>query len=185
MTAVSWIQLYARALSLGVSTSHPPSTPLPMPPPNYFNDLENDELTLESALAEIQKITNQPLKLFLDLKSRYIPKKVWADLLLHMREINIEVTGVGSFVISELRGISTLVGTGVEEVFFFHTCGDLQRALHKGWIRKDDTIFFNGGSMLWEFPNTPRKLRGALSSSIRQLWAKGGSKEIKMSYKLR
>jgi hypothetical protein len=156
-----------------------------MPPPNYFNDLEEDELTLESALAGIQKITKQPLKLFLDLKSRYVPKRIWADLVLHMREKNIAVTGVGSFVISELRGIATLVGTGVEEVFFFHTCGDLQRALHKGWIKKDDTIFFNGGSMLWEFPNTPRKIKSAVTSSFRQLWANGGSEEIKTNYKLR
>lgn len=185
MTALSWIQLYARALSLGVSNSNPPSTSLPMPPPNYFNDLEEDDLTLESALQEIENITKQPLKLFLDLKSRYVPKQVWADLILHMRKIGIQVTGVGSFVISELRGISSLVGGTVEEVFFFHTCGDLQRALHKGWIKNNDTIFFNAGSMLWEFPNTPKKFKGSLTSAFTLLWAKGGAEEIKMTYKLR
>ena len=55
MAAQSWIQLYARALSLGASSSQPPTTSLPMPPPNLLNDLEDDELTLENALLEIER----------------------------------------------------------------------------------------------------------------------------------
>ena len=42
--------------------------------------------------------------------------------------------------------------TPVNEIIFFHSAGDLQKACHEGLIRKGDQVFFNAGSLFWNYP---------------------------------
>jgi hypothetical protein len=107
-----------------------------------------------------------PLRVVLDLKSRHVPKVVWAVVIDHLTEIGISIDGVGSFVLKEIRGLSQLCRTPVPlvEINFFHSAGDLQYACHKGLVRSGDVVYFNGGSLLWESPKLVDSLDAAFQN---------------------
>lgn len=90
------------------------------------------------------------LGLVLDLKSRRVPKQVWAMIVDMLRQSNIRVEGVSSFIPEELRGISTYTCKPVREVIFCHSAGDLQGLAHEGKIENGDTVYFNAGSLIWD-----------------------------------
>ena len=90
-----------------------------------------------------------PVGLVLDIKSRYISKRVWACVVDQLRAAGVRVVGLASFTVDEIRGISKFCSEPLMEVIFFHSAGDLQRACHEGKIRYGDKVFFNGGSLLW------------------------------------
>ena len=93
--------------------------------------------------------TENPVGLVLDIKSRYISKRVWACAVDTLRASGVRVVGVASFTVDEIRDISKFCSDPLMEVIFFHSAGDLQRACHDGRIRYGDKVFFNGGSLLW------------------------------------
>ena len=90
-----------------------------------------------------------PVGLVLDIKSRYISKRVWACAVDTLRASGVRVVGLASFTVDEIRDISKFCSEPLMEVIFFHSAGDLQRACHDGRIRYGDKVFFNGGSLLW------------------------------------
>mmetsp|Transcript_33766 Transcript_33766/g.66721 ORF Transcript_33766/g.66721 Transcript_33766/m.66721 type:complete len:840 (+) Transcript_33766:439-2958(+) len=98
----------------------------------------------------ITAILDHPPSLVLDLKSRYVSKRVWARVIDALRDCGVQVEGVGSFVIEEVRGLSSYTYKPVSEMLFFHSAGDIQNACQKGLIKKNDTVYFNAGSLLWE-----------------------------------
>ena len=142
ITVQEWLTLFAKGLQVGIEEE------------------ENNEGKMESigdVLYIISKVLNGKLKVVLDLKSRYVPKKIWARLVKASSKY-VEVVGIGSFCIDEIRGISGLVAPFLSwqlyEFFFFHTAGDLQAAVHNGVLRRGDAVFFNAGSLLWNKPNS-------------------------------
>eukprot|EP00519_Triparma_laevis_P013969 CAMPEP_0182493850 /NCGR_PEP_ID=MMETSP1321-20130603/2745_1 /TAXON_ID=91990 /ORGANISM="Bolidomonas sp., Strain RCC1657" /LENGTH=477 /DNA_ID=CAMNT_0024696729 /DNA_START=75 /DNA_END=1505 /DNA_ORIENTATION=+ len=92
---------------------------------------------------------------------------------------SIQIQGCGSFVIEEVRGINSLCG--INEVFFFHSAGDLQHAIHQKNVRPGDRVFFNAGSLIWDFPNTFAKMKRA---TIEKLTVRT-EKDLKELYKLK
>ena len=91
-----------------------------------------------------------PVGLVLDIKSRYVSKRVWACVVDTLRAAGVRVVGLASFTVDEIRGISKFCSEPLMEVIFFHSAGDLQRACHDGKVRYGDKVFFNCGSLLWE-----------------------------------
>ena len=58
-----------------------------------------------------------------------------------------------SFFVEEVRDISQYCRVGVNEIVFFHSAGDLQTSCNKGLLKRGDRVFFNAGSLLWDYPN--------------------------------
>jgi len=107
-------------------------------------------------LKDIMKCS-APLGLILDIKSRHVPKGVWALLLEALRDMGVRVEGVATFYVEDIRDISRYCATPMNEIVFFHTAGDLQKACHDGRIRRGDSCFFNAGSLFWNFPDLTDK----------------------------
>lgn len=106
--------------------------------------------SLQVSVKEIMDLIGSKMRIVLDLKSRRVPARVWARLIDNLRTRGLEIEGVGSFDISELRNISRFGSIPVAQIIFFHSAGDLQRACHSGKIRRGDTVYFNAGSLLTE-----------------------------------
>ncbi len=107
--------------------------------------------TISEAINELKEITecDAPLGLILDVKSRHVPKRVWAILLDALRKAGARVEGIGTFYVEDIRDVSKLCSVPVNEIIFFHTAGDLQHACHNGIVKQGDSIFFNAGSLFW------------------------------------
>jgi len=105
-----------------------------------------------------------PVGLVLDIKSRYISKRVWSCVVDTLRAAGVRVVGLASFTVDEIRGISKFCSEPLMEVIFFHAAGDLQRACHDGRIRYGDKVFFNGGSLLWDGTPTVGATTGMMLS---------------------
>ena len=58
-----------------------------------------------------------------------------------------------SFFVEEIRDISQYCRVNVNEIIFFHSAGDLQLSCNKGLVKRGDRVFFNAGSLLWDYPN--------------------------------
>ena len=99
---------------------------------------------------------SEPVGLVFDIKSRHISQQIWGLVVDEMRKAGIRMEGIASFSESDIRDISRYSLKPVKEIIFFHSAGDLQQACHSGRIRQGDTIFFNGGSLLWEAPVVDR-----------------------------
>eukprot|EP00956_Cyclotella_meneghiniana_P012117 scaffold17189_cov67-Cyclotella_meneghiniana.AAC.8 len=87
-----------------------------------------------------------PFGLLLDMKSRHVPRHVWAQVIDFLRDSGARVEGV-------VRDISQYCRVGVNEIVFFHSAGDLQTSCNKGLLKRGDRVFFNAGSLLWDYPN--------------------------------
>lgn len=90
-----------------------------------------------------------PLGLVLDIKSRHVPKRVWALIIDALRQSGARVEGIASFFVEEIRDISQLCSAPVNEIIFFHSAGDMQSACHDALINPGDQVFFNAGSLFW------------------------------------
>lgn len=110
--------------------------------------------TIAESIHELKQITecDAPLGLMLDVKSRNVPKRVWALVLDALRKAGARVEGIGSFYVEDIRDISLYTSVPVNEIIFFHSAGDLQHACHDGIIKKGDCVFFNAGSLFWNHP---------------------------------
>ncbi|KAL7551185.1 hypothetical protein ACHAWF_014381 [Thalassiosira exigua] len=95
-----------------------------------------------------------PIRLLLDLKSRHVSRRVWALVIDHLRGAGAEVEGIASFNVAEMRDTSRYCSSPVNEIFFLHSCGDLQHCCHSGQLRKGDRVFFNAGSLFWDARNS-------------------------------
>jgi hypothetical protein len=109
-----------------------------------------------SSLKKIMKL-DAPLGLVLDLKSNHVPKKIWALVIDNLRESGARIEGIASFSTEEIRDISQFCSAPVKEMIFFHSAGDLQKACHDGIIKRGEKVFFNAGSLFWNFPNLKSK----------------------------
>lgn len=94
-----------------------------------------------------------PLRLLLDLKSRHIPKRVLALVVDTLEETGIQVDGIASFIIDEIRDISQYCTSPVNEIYFFHSAGEIQAACHNGLL-KNCCCYFNAGNLFWEKPES-------------------------------
>jgi len=98
----------------------------------------------------ISTILNEPLRLVLDLKSRRVPPRVWSRLIDSLRTRGLIIEGIGSFDYDELRVIRKGCSYPLTPMLFFHSVGDLQRACHANEVKNGDTVYFNGGSLMWK-----------------------------------
>eukprot|EP00804_Cyclotella_cryptica_P028077 CCRYP_017274-RA/>CCRYP_017274-RA protein AED:0.16 eAED:0.16 QI:294/1/1/1/0.6/0.5/6/744/1136 len=94
-----------------------------------------------------------PLGLLLDMKSRHVSRRVWALVIDFLRDSGARVEGIASFFVEEIRDISQYCSSSVNEIIFFHSAGDMQLSCYKGLVKRGDRVFFNAGSLLWDYPN--------------------------------
>jgi len=122
---------------------------------NTSSSKSGSSSSIAESITKLKGIMNceAPLGLILDIKSRHVPKRIWALIVDALREAGARVEGVGSFCTQEIRDISQLCSAPVKDIGFFHTAGDLQKACHDGSIKHGDSVFFNGGSLFWNLPD--------------------------------
>ena len=102
---------------------------LGMDDPNSNN--ANTSCDMVSSLQSIYEVMNSNLTVILDLKSRRVPARVWGRLVDHIR---VSVEGIGSFDIPELRAVGSCCSSPLTQIIFFHSAGDLQRAVHSNEV---------------------------------------------------
>lgn len=94
-----------------------------------------------------------PLGLVLDMKSRHVSRRVWALVVDYLRDAGARVEGIASFFVEEVRDITQYCSCSVNEFVFTHSAGDVQHGCHSGKIKRGDRVFFNAGSLLWDYPD--------------------------------
>lgn len=102
--------------------------------PNSTKTNHGSNDMLES-VRKIESYLGSPLRVVLDLKSRRVPPRVWARLIDCLHSRGIVVDGIGSFDADELRSIGALCASPVQQLRFFHSAGDLQKACHADEVR--------------------------------------------------
>jgi hypothetical protein len=122
-----------------------------------------------------QQVTGRPhLSIVIDIKSLRSTPPFLTGLIGHLNRFGVHVAAVGSFLPSEIEGLSrasqqvrgrTLPGP--REVLFFHLAGDLQLACEAGSLSPGQCVMFNGGSLLDVV--TPEPGRHTYSSRLRVL----------------
>ena len=110
--------------------------------------------SIAESVALLRRITKKihPIGLVLDMKSRHVPKRVWAIVVNYLNAAGARVEAIASFTIDEIRDISHLCRKPMVEIIFCHSAGEMQKACHEGKLRYGDTVFMNGGSLMWEAP---------------------------------
>lgn len=124
--------------------------------------------SIATSLSMLKKLMkcDAPLGLILDFKSRHVPRRVWALVIDTLRNFGMRVEGIGSFITDEIRDISQYCSAPVREIIFLHSAGDLQNACHNGKVKEGDCVFFNAGSLFWNYPIIDRShLANAISSA--------------------
>lgn len=113
------------------------------------------DMSIKDSISMLKPILqcSAPLGILMDMKSRHVSKKVWALVIDYLRDAGARVEGVASFIVEEIRDISQYCGSPVNEIVFIHSAGDLQHGCHTGQIKGRDRVFFNAGSLLWDYPN--------------------------------
>jgi hypothetical protein len=111
--------------------------------------------SISECMRTLKRITqcDAPLGIILDVKSRHVPKRVWALVLDALRDMGARVEGIASFFAEDIRDISRYSTVPTKEIVFFHSAGDLQKACHDGFIHPGDSVFINAGSLFWNYPN--------------------------------
>lgn len=112
--------------------------------------------SIRESVELLRQVTNEskPIGLVLDLKSRHIPKHIWAIVVNKLNIAGARVEAVASFTVDEIRDIGRLCREPLQEIIFCHSAGDLQQACHDGRLMEGDSVFVNGGSLLWEAPSS-------------------------------
>ncbi len=126
----------------GTSTSQTSNSVFPLNP-HASHQMARD-------IQRIHDVLGEPLRLVLDLKSRRVPPRVWSRLIDNLRSRGLLIEGIGSFDMDELRVIGKGCSYPLTPILFFHSVGDLQRACHANEVKKGDTVYFNGGSLMWK-----------------------------------
>ncbi|GKY96817.1 hypothetical protein MPSEU_000640900 [Mayamaea pseudoterrestris] len=185
--AKQWMSVYAESLRIGVrddwgNASSPERSPeriMSMGPLEPAFAAMN--ATIEDAVAVVQNIAkcNHPIGLVLDLKSRHVPKPVWACVVDTLRKAGVRVEAVGSFVNEDVRGVSQYSIKPVTEVLFFHSAGDLQAACHAGQVQPGDSVFFNAGSLLYR-PSTQSSIETLRNACFSHF----DSEQVKHAYQI-
>ncbi|KAI2502730.1 hypothetical protein MHU86_11715 [Fragilaria crotonensis] len=72
-------------------------------------------------LRRVFKLDGQarPIGLVLDLKSRHVPKEIWAIVVNELLAAGVHVEGVGSFAMEDVRDLGSLCHTRIREIMFF------------------------------------------------------------------
>ena len=110
--------------------------------------------SIAESVALLRRVTKKlhPIGLVLDMKSRHVPKRVWAIVVNYLNAAGARVEAIASFTIDEIRDVSHLCHKPMVEIIFCHSAGEMQNACHEGKLRYGDSVFMNGGSLLWEAP---------------------------------
>lgn len=138
-------------------TSTPASTY--EPPAGAITHLHMASIVPDKSMAESISLLkpimqcSAPFGLVLDMKSRHVSRRVWAAVIDYLRDCGARIEGIASFIVEEVRDISQYCSSSVNEILFIHSAGDLQAGCHSGQIRRGDKVFFNAGSLLWDYPN--------------------------------
>jgi len=113
------------------------------------------DMSIKDSISMLKPILqcSSPLGILMDMKSRHVSKRVWALVIDYLRDAGARVEGVASFIVDEIRDISQYCSSPVNEIVFIHSAGDLQHGCHTGQIKRRDRVFFNAGSLLWDYPN--------------------------------
>lgn len=112
--------------------------------------VDHSDKTIAESCQIIRSILGSNLQIVLDMKSRHVPPRVWAMLVDCLQSRGLDIKGIGSFDLDELRSIQSCVNTPVNAMIFFHSAGDLQRACHANEIKDGDNVYFNAGSLMWK-----------------------------------
>lgn len=115
---------------------------------------DHTRTSMAESVREITRLLGTRLRIILDLKSRRVSPRVWAHLVNTFCSHGLHIEGIGSFDIEELRSIGHYVSPLVQKAIFFHSAGDLQRAIHANEVKHGDTVYFNAGSLIWTKPTS-------------------------------
>jgi len=139
--------------------------------------------SITESMNTLKRITDcdAPLGLILDVKSRHVPMRVWSLVLDALRGMGARVEGIASFYQEDIRDMSKYCVAPVKEIMFFHSAGDLQKACQDGLIRRGDSVFFNAGSLFWNYPGGRRHSFANLIANICML--QFDAEEYKKKYK--
>ena len=150
--------VYAESLRIGVLEESPNNSPGedtrangPKTTLNALTDTPCPDTTIAESVSIVKSIVkgDHPFRLVLDVKSRHVPKQVWACVVDTLREDGVIVEGIASFFIDDIRWTTKYTSSPVKEMLFFHSAGDLQQACHSGRIHRGDCVFFNAGSLIY------------------------------------
>jgi hypothetical protein len=146
----------------------------------------SSDMSIKDSISMLKPILqcSAPLGILMDMKSRHVPKRVWALVIDYLRDAGARVEGVASFIVDEIRDISQYCGSPVNEIVFIHSAGDLQHGCHTGQIKRRDRVFFNAGSLLWDYPNmyTLDTMKNILCHRLHPCFDEN---DIKESYRLK
>ena len=184
--ARQWLAVFAEALKLGTrfeESESPSSSPKKRTKQHRKHSLtaladsKCPEMNMFESIKMVSSITKKesPIGLVLDVKSRHVPKQIWSIVVDTLRTAGVRVEGIASFFCEDIRGVSRLCTSPVQEILFFHSAGDLQKACQQGKIESGDKVFFNAGALLWE--------PGAYSV-IGQIRNKFDPEEVKKNYRI-
>jgi hypothetical protein len=160
--ARSWMAVFAEALKLGICYEDEKGEIPSASKPDVGSSKKISSLlalaestcpdtSIEESIKIVEKVTRsrKPFGLILDIKSRHVPHHIWAIVVDRLRTAGVRVEGVGSFCISEIRGLSSFSTIGpIPGMIFCHSAGDIQKACHEGRIQMGDKVFFNAGCLL-------------------------------------
>lgn len=164
--ARQWMSVFAEALKLGVcfNGAEDEKKPYDIASPNKkktstllaLAESTCPATSMTESIRIVESIIKgkRPIGLVLDTKSQHVPKRIWSIVVDTLRSFGIRVEGIANFKMDEIRGVSKFCAERVQEIIFFHSAGDLQKACHDGSIQQGDKVFFNAGSLLWEPTNS-------------------------------
>lgn len=106
---------------------------------------------MTDSVRKIECYLGCPLRVVLDLKTRRVPPRIWARLIECLHSRGIVVDGIGSFDADELRDIGDKCASPLQQLRFFHSAGDLQKACHA-----DEVSIVVRSDLLFDYLNANR-----------------------------
>ncbi|MBL0194515.1 MAG: hypothetical protein IPQ09_09905 [Myxococcales bacterium] len=158
----SWLDLFARALTLGKADDLGDAIGAMANDPRSPSDEECMRNTfappwpVRRAVAVHREVTGKPsLSVIIEIKSLRSTPEFLRDLVRALNERGVHVVAVGAFLREEIEGVSSASQVvdgvsypGPREIQFFHYAGDLQAACDAGRVAHGQSVMFNGASLL-------------------------------------
>ena len=162
----AWLDLFARALSLAQAPDLNEAVTVMNREPRMDADEEEcskhtftTPWSVERAVQVHKEVTGKPsISVVLEIKSLRSTAEFLAALVRALNGHGVHVAAVASFIRAETVGVSQMTQViggrehpGPREIQFFHYAGDLQHACDVGLVEPDQSVMFNGASLLDAF----------------------------------
>ncbi|MEQ1566024.1 MAG: hypothetical protein ABMA64_10335, partial [Myxococcota bacterium] len=158
----AWLDLFGRALSLAEAPDLGPAIGAMVDEPRKETREEcrrhtfADEWSPERVVAVYRGLTERAhLSVVIEIKSLHLRPELLSELVQELNRREVHVAAVGSFVPTDIRGLSahpqvvrgeTLAGP--REIVFLHFAGDVQYGCERKSLLPGSSVMFNGASLL-------------------------------------